>query len=74
MDPASAWDVRLKELRASLQLACEVLGDRTAPVAERERAAAVFTALWPRFCTHVRAMPAHWDPTVPQTVRRPAAS
>jgi hypothetical protein len=74
MDPATAWDVRLEDLRASLHLACAVLGDRTAPVAERERGAAVFTALWPRFCAHVRAMPTHWEPRVPLTVRPSAAS
>jgi hypothetical protein len=34
-----------------------VLGKRTVPVPERERAAADFTALWPRFRAHVRAMP-----------------
>jgi hypothetical protein len=74
MDPATAWHTRLKELRMAVQLACEVLGDRTVPVAEREHAAAVFTALWPRFCTHVRVMPAHWDPTGSQTVRWTSAS
>jgi hypothetical protein len=62
MDPAVAWHSRLNEFRSSLHLACEVLGDRTVSVAERERAAAVFAAVWPRFCAHVRAMPARWDP------------
>jgi hypothetical protein len=52
------WLVRFRALRAAVQRHCDVLADRTAPVAERERAAAAFAVLWPRFCAHVRAMPA----------------
>jgi hypothetical protein len=57
MDPATAWHTRLKELRVAVQLPCELLADRTVPVAEREHAAAAFAVLWPRFCAHVRTMP-----------------
>jgi hypothetical protein len=58
MDTPTAWTVRLTELRTAVHLPCALLGDRTAPPAERERAGAVFTALWPHYCAHVRAMPA----------------
>jgi hypothetical protein len=58
MDIPSPWWIRFQALRAAVQRHCEVLADRTAPRAQRERAAAAFAVLWPRFCAHVRAMPA----------------
>jgi hypothetical protein len=58
MVDASSWLIRFRALRAAVQRHCDVLADRTAPRAEREHAAAAFAVLWPRFCAHVRAMPA----------------